>query len=212
MEVVAILWRIWRSRNWVVFEGKQFGVPVLLRQFHQQVEEWVRLPVEPVSRSLLPLPRMSKSAQADAVVCQWDGATSHGTHSAGGFVIFNSAREVLFVQGIQFPGVQDPTVVELLALREALLGCLGHGVEDVRFEGDAKTVIDKINQADSRDSRMGAVLEEVIHYFAAHPGFSIRFVGRRNNRAAHLVARKALTLYPATSRFFDFQAWLNSRM
>ncbi|CAL1355890.1 unnamed protein product [Linum trigynum] len=212
MAVVAVLWRIWRSRNWVVFEGKQFGVPVLLRQFHQQVEEWVHLPVESVSRSVPPLPRTSGSALADAVVCQWDGATSHRTHSAGGFVLFNSTGDVLFVQGIQFPGVQDPAVVELLALREAILRCVGHGVEVVRFEGDAKAVIDKINQADARDSRMGAVLQEVIQYFVAHPGFSIRFVGRRNNRVAHLVARKALTLYPATSRFFDFQAWLNSRM
>ncbi|CAL1395838.1 unnamed protein product [Linum trigynum] len=31
MAVVAILWRIWRSRNWVVFEGKQFEIPALMR-------------------------------------------------------------------------------------------------------------------------------------------------------------------------------------
>ncbi|CAL1377510.1 unnamed protein product [Linum trigynum] len=44
MSVVAVLWRIWRSRNWVVFEGKQFGIPALMRQFHQQVQEWLSLP------------------------------------------------------------------------------------------------------------------------------------------------------------------------
>ncbi|CAL1362297.1 unnamed protein product [Linum trigynum] len=34
MVVAAVLWRIWRSRNWVVFEGKQFGFPALMRQYH----------------------------------------------------------------------------------------------------------------------------------------------------------------------------------
>ncbi|CAL1362037.1 unnamed protein product [Linum trigynum] len=38
MAVVAVLWRIWRSRNWVVFEGKQFGILAPMRQFHQQYE------------------------------------------------------------------------------------------------------------------------------------------------------------------------------
>ncbi|CAL1361150.1 unnamed protein product [Linum trigynum] len=212
MAVVAILWRIWRSRNWVVFEGKQFGIPVLLRQFQQQYEEWIHLPVEPNPRTSLSGPRAPRSVLAGLVVCLWDGATSRGSHSAGGFVILDSARGVLFVQGTRFPGVDDPAVVELLTPREALLGCIGHGFAEVRFEGDAKIVIDKINQKDSRDNRMGAVLEEVIHYFAAHPGFSVRFVGRSNNRVAHMVARKALALYPTTSRFFDFQAWLNFRM
>ncbi|CAL1397909.1 unnamed protein product [Linum trigynum] len=46
MAVVAILWRIWRSRNWVVFEGKQFGIPALMRQFYQQYEEWMDLPAD----------------------------------------------------------------------------------------------------------------------------------------------------------------------
>ncbi|CAL1401360.1 unnamed protein product [Linum trigynum] len=54
MAVVAVLWRIWRSRNWVVFEGKQFGFPALMRQFHQQYEEWVRLPVDKGFQSVVP--------------------------------------------------------------------------------------------------------------------------------------------------------------
>ncbi|CAL1383715.1 unnamed protein product [Linum trigynum] len=30
MSVVAVFWRIWHSRNWVVFDGKQFGIPALM--------------------------------------------------------------------------------------------------------------------------------------------------------------------------------------
>ncbi|CAL1376352.1 unnamed protein product [Linum trigynum] len=54
MGVIAILWKIWRSRNWVVFEGKQFGILALMRQYHQQVGEWLSLPNDPRRPSLSP--------------------------------------------------------------------------------------------------------------------------------------------------------------
>ncbi|CAL1355817.1 unnamed protein product [Linum trigynum] len=127
-----------------------------------------------------------------------------------GMVIFNQAREVLMAQGIQFPMITDPMVVELLVLREAMLWCLALGFTEVGFEGDAKVIIDKINRADTRDNRIGDVLEEVVHYFALHPGFRVRFVGRRSNRVAHSVASPLL--YPTTSRSFGFMIWLNSRV
>ncbi|CAL1372690.1 unnamed protein product [Linum trigynum] len=52
--LAAVLWRIGRSRNWVVFDGKQFGIPALMRQFHQQYEEWTSLAREQVVSSALP--------------------------------------------------------------------------------------------------------------------------------------------------------------
>ncbi|CAL1412862.1 unnamed protein product [Linum trigynum] len=142
----------------------------------------------------------------------WDGATKGGSHSAGGMVLFGPARTLLLDRGVQFDQMDDPAVVELLVLREAIIWCMEQGLSEVRFQGDAKVVIDKFNQADTRDSRLGAVLEEIGHYFRTQPGFSVRFVGRENNRVAHLVARKALSLYPTMSRFFDFQTGLVSRV
>ncbi|CAL1400212.1 unnamed protein product [Linum trigynum] len=101
-------------------------------------------------------------------------------------------------------------VVEMLVLREAVVWCMANRFTQVRFESDVKVVIDKINKADARDSQIGALMEEVLQYFAIHGGMSVHFVGRRSNRVAHLVARKAVQLYPIASRFFDFVAWLNS--
>ncbi|CAL1376591.1 unnamed protein product [Linum trigynum] len=114
--------------------------------------------------------------------------------------------------GVQIAGIDDPMVVELLVLREAMLWCQGLGLTDVRFEGDAKVIIDKLNRGDHGDNRMGAVLEEIANWLHVLPRFSIRFVGRHSNKVAHLVARKALSLYPAMSRSFDFHTWLSSRV
>ncbi|CAL1397907.1 unnamed protein product [Linum trigynum] len=205
MAVVAVLWRIWRSRNWVVFEGKQVGIPALMRQFHQQYEEWVSLPKE--SCISLPNPQSAPDppVNGSSLVCLWDGATRNGSHSAGGMVLLGLGREVLWAQGYQFPGVDAPSVAELLCLRESMRWCIAHGLTTVRFEGDALVLIDKIKKGSTADSQVGAILEEVVHLFDSCDGFGVRFVGRRNNRVAHLVTRKALSLYPTMSRLFDFQ-------
>ncbi|CAL1357044.1 unnamed protein product [Linum trigynum] len=212
MSVVAVLWRIWRSRNWVVFEGKQFGIPALMRQFHQQVQEWIGLPRNlPVQQARPPAPIVN-AAGTDTAICMWDGAVRLGSHAAWGMTILNSAREVILAKGVHFPLLGDPMMVEALALREAIDWCLANGFNVMRFEGDAQVIIEKILRRDVRDNRIGAILEEIVNLFASNVGFTVRFVGRRNNRVAHLVARHALSLFPTTCRLFDFQAWLNSRM
>ncbi|CAL1363048.1 unnamed protein product [Linum trigynum] len=212
MAVVAVLWRVWKSRNWVAFEGKQFDFPALMRQFHQQCEEWKRVPADKNEVRRHSIVHPPEGLEGSSLVCMWDGATRAGSHSAGGMVLLDSNMGVFRVEGVQFQAIDDPLVVEALVLREALLWCVANGFQEVRFEGDAKVIIDKRNQAEIRDSRIGVILEEIWHCLESHPGFSVRFVGRRNNRVAHVVARKALSLYPSTSRSFNFQAWLFSRV
>ncbi|CAL1392876.1 unnamed protein product [Linum trigynum] len=127
-------------------------------------------------------------------------------------VRLNEVGRLLCAAGVQFPYLDDPMVVELLTLREAVRWCLASGFLLMRFEGDAKVVIDKICRADVHDSRVGTILEEIMQIFRENPGFTVRFVGRENNRVAHMVARQALSLFPTTCRYFDFQNWLASRM
>ncbi|CAL1404059.1 unnamed protein product [Linum trigynum] len=192
MAVVAGLWRIWKSRNWVVFEGKQFGILALLRQYYQQYQEWMRIPGERGHH----LCRSSVSSDSTTVVqsitCRWDGATKAGSHAAGGIVINDLDGNILLVRGVQLPDTDDPLGAEMLVLREAELWCLELGFHAVCFQGDAKVIIDKINRRDVRDDRIGALLEEIILVFTCHSALSVRFVGRSNNRTAHLVAKKAL--------------------
>ncbi|CAL1414361.1 unnamed protein product [Linum trigynum] len=126
-------------------------------------------------------------------------------------VLMSPARVILLARGIQLPGLEDPLVCEAVALREAVYWCLDNGFSMVRFEGDAQVIIERILRREATDSRVGSILEEVVQLFDMNVGFTVRFVGRRSNRVAHLVAKKALSLYPTTSRF-DYQAWLNSRV
>ncbi|CAL1403569.1 unnamed protein product [Linum trigynum] len=116
-------------------------------------------------------------------------------------VILGQDGEVLCAKGVFFPEIDDPMIVELLVLREAILWCRNRGFLVVRFEGDANVVVDMLSLAQGSDSRSGNIFLEVLLYLA---GFSVWFVGRRNNRVANLVARKVLSLYPIASHSFDF--------
>ncbi|CAL1381105.1 unnamed protein product [Linum trigynum] len=92
---------------------------------------------------------------------------------AGGMVILDEEGIILLAKGVQFQDIDDLMVVELLVFREAILFCLSHGFLVVRFEGDAQVVIKKILRADARDTRMGAILEEVVQHFANHSGYDL---------------------------------------
>ncbi|CAL1409387.1 unnamed protein product [Linum trigynum] len=169
MAVIAVLWRIWKSRNWVVFEGKQFAFVALVRQFQQQVDEWMRVPGDPSPGRVVRVWQAPVPQEEVGVVCRWDGATRTGSHSAGGMVLSVDGG-ILRATGIQFPVIEDPVVAEVLALREAVRWCLIQGYSVVRFEGDAKVIIDKIQDRVDEDSRMGAVLSEVVQCFVSIRG------------------------------------------
>ncbi|CAL1410178.1 unnamed protein product [Linum trigynum] len=97
-----------------------------MRQYHQQVGEWLSLPNDPRLPSLSP-PSTSATGlgAAGGPVCRWDGAVRLGSHSAGGFVLLNEAGAIIWAAGVQFPLLEDPMVAEILTLREAIRWCIG---------------------------------------------------------------------------------------
>ncbi|CAL1354109.1 unnamed protein product [Linum trigynum] len=183
-----------------------------MRQFHQQYQEWSRLPLPPRGWPPVPQTDLSNGGDPSSVICLWDGATRCGLHSAGGIVLLTPSGQVLLETGVQFEDIDESMLVELIAHREVILWCLANGFVEVRFHGNAKVIIEKIQQAYTRDSRLGIILEDVCRLLVAHSGFSVRYVGRRNNREAHLVARKAISLYSTSCSSFAFLSWLNSRV
>ncbi|CAL1390732.1 unnamed protein product [Linum trigynum] len=82
-------------------------------------------------------------------------------HTRQGMVILTPAREILLVQGVQFEGLDDPMVAELLTLSDAVSWVRNLCFMEMRFEGDAKMVIEKILQRDTRDNQVGAITSPV---------------------------------------------------
>ncbi|CAL1383383.1 unnamed protein product [Linum trigynum] len=163
VRMVALLWRIWKSRNWVVFEHIQYDLTCLVRQFEMQVREWMAF-VQPEQVPVLQR-RISSGGRGPVQLhlalpfsCYVDGAVAPGSHGAGGLVIRDGMGRVCMVKGFYYAGIVDPFLVELVAFRDAVQWCLGKGMDAVWFYGDAKGVIEKIQRRDARDMKGGAYL------------------------------------------------------
>ncbi|CAL1409682.1 unnamed protein product [Linum trigynum] len=131
MRLVSLLWRMWKSRNWMVFEGCQYTREVLRNQWMVQVEEWQRGTRIAEARSQTQGVRMPVDPERPPLgvswVCSFDGAVSQASHSAVGIVLKGADGVVVSAVGKGWAGVMDPMLVELLALREAILWCRAMG-------------------------------------------------------------------------------------
>ncbi|CAL1373396.1 unnamed protein product [Linum trigynum] len=142
--------------------------------------------------------------------CFVDGVVQHGSHGAGGWVIQDASGVLLASAARRYQGLQDPTLVELLALRDAVRWCSDRCWFSVTFMGDAQIVFQKVKAGEVHDALGGALLQEIQALRSSFQHFDCVFVGRNRNRVAHIVARKALSLRPPLLVGFDVVAWLRS--
>ncbi|CAL1382286.1 unnamed protein product [Linum trigynum] len=183
-----------------------------MRQYHQQLHEWVSLPEDRLNPHRVPQQLPVEDGTSRSVVCMWDGAVSANSHSTAGLILKDEGGNVLLAKGVFFPNIVDPLVAETLGLREGIQWCQALGIHQVRFEGDAKVLIEKVNAKDARDGRVGAIISEILSLLEVNGGFRVRFVGRNSNRVAHSMARKALSLSQTSYRLYDLCLWVGSRI
>ncbi|CAL1371705.1 unnamed protein product [Linum trigynum] len=123
MQLVTLFWRIWKSRNGVVFNFVQYQPASLAFQFSLQVAEWIENPQESEHQTVVSAPMVSQySPVSCSLSCFVDSAMKHGLHGAGGWVIQDEAGTLLASAARRYQGLQDLSLVELLALRELLVG------------------------------------------------------------------------------------------
>ncbi|KAF5481803.1 hypothetical protein F2P56_002425 [Juglans regia] len=129
------------------------------------------------------------------VKANWDAATDMEAKRMGmGIVIRDEEGEVLvFICDVR-KHVVDPALAESWALWKALEICNELALSKVIFEGDAASVINRINKDVEDQSSMGHILEDIKQFFKGKREWNVRFVPRDGNRVAHLLAKHALVL------------------
>ncbi|CAN0900673.1 Putative ribonuclease H protein At1g65750 [Linum grandiflorum] len=196
---VLLWWRIWKSRNLVVFERRQLQPHVLHRQYLRQVSE-LPLLLAPSGRSLPSIPSALPATwgppMAPRIKVNVDGAVLPMVGGAVGLVVRNAEGRLLVGVGRTYPGLFDPYVLELLAVRDACSWCVCQGFVQVDIEGDAELVLSKLSQRATRCVHGGAIIAEILNYFSASPQYRLQVVRRSANGAAHSVARYALKCLP----------------
>ncbi|CAN0915868.1 hypothetical protein LINGRAHAP2_LOCUS29362 [Linum grandiflorum] len=192
---VLLWWRIWKSRNLVVFERRQLQPYILHRPYLRQVSE-LSLLLAPPGRSLPSItsvpPAIWDPPLAHRIKINVDGAILPMVGGAVGLVVQNAAGRLLCGMGRTYPGLFDPYVLELLAVCDACSWCVRQGFVQVDIECDAELVLSKLSQQATRCVHGGVIIAEILNFFSANLQCLLQIVRRSANGVADFVARYAL--------------------
>ncbi|CAN1126729.1 Putative ribonuclease H protein At1g65750 [Linum perenne] len=208
-------WRIWKSRNNVVFEHTQTSLTKLKFQFLAHFAELdlvKKKPQNPLPCTLFkqPSPSVWFPPRILRIKCNVDGAVRKGLGGAIGLITRDSFSSILCAGGRSFSKIEDPFSLELLAIREAIYWCLWSGCLLTDIESDSESVIHRLQNCDELHPSVGAIISETRFLLRAHSSIKISHINRKANSAAHAIARNALSLLPANTEFQDMRFFANS--
>lgn len=127
--------------------------------------------------------------------CNVDAATSvEKSLSSFGCIIRNDAGEFVAGLGGVFLGVVDPKLAEAMAFREALSWVNRKALENVVFQLDALGVVQAWSRKKRDISYFGDTIDDCLCICKDLRSYSVKFVRRSANIAAHSIARKAISL------------------
>ncbi|CAN1226181.1 LINE-1 retrotransposable element ORF2 protein [Linum grandiflorum] len=205
IQLTFFWWRLWKSRNTVVFEAFQYSIDTLRRQFHHQWTEsynsFQRLtPIDNQPQTGHPTVPSAPLHGQPMWTISVDAATRTSPqnldYGATGFVVKNKDGLLQSATGQVFPYIHDPLVLELLAIRQALFVAEVRSPEPIHISSDSAESV-RLLHNDVGDIRTGLLLQECRLLYRSLPSVTVFHISRLDNRAAHLVAREALN-YPNT--------------
>ncbi|CAN1141466.1 Uncharacterized mitochondrial protein AtMg00310 [Linum perenne] len=206
---VLAWWRLWKSRNWVVFEKFQKSIPALHRQFSLDVDNLSFLPAPLHSApSVFPTrPTVWSPPRFPRLKINVDGAILASLGGACGLVVRDYLGGLLFATGISYPGITNPFLLELLAVRDACVLCRNLGWREVDIEGDATEVLRVVSGRLLLSRDGGSIISDICSLLDSLPLIKLQVVPRQANMTAHYVARQALRSLPSRG-VVNLTAWV----
>ncbi|KAG5388542.1 hypothetical protein IGI04_030083 [Brassica rapa subsp. trilocularis] len=184
-----IIWNLWKSRNWFVFEGFPSRPEDVLTTAIKMAREWS-------SDQNLEIvhhkgePRMEQPSPCDAIVVRTDAAWEASRQVAGlGWIRLGRPTNQTFKGHVEF--VTSPLMAEALALRDAILTCKRMKIKKLRFESDSAQLIKIVNSKSSVPELHG-VVSDILACSLAFEFVCFVWIPRERNTIADLLAKDAL--------------------
>ncbi|CAN0838500.1 Uncharacterized mitochondrial protein AtMg00310 [Linum grandiflorum] len=202
-KLVYFWWRLWKSRNTVVFDYYQTSVFTLGGQFRHHWSEFAHRVHNNQSANVLtpsvPLPSFGELTVAAPANPSWkiftDAALCNRTlRGSIGYVLLDQQDVFLEASGQTINSIMDPLVLEMLVIRNPILNIKARcaplpGI--TLIHSDCAEAV-KMLLGDSFDARTGGLFQECRLLLQQLPMVYITHIRRQYNSAAHLVAREAL--------------------
>ncbi|MBA0826707.1 hypothetical protein Goarm_011532 [Gossypium armourianum] len=189
-KVVIAVWAIWWARNRQTMEGKvvtRNETLVKILSMHAEIE---------VLKEKLPAVREVdidrwKPPQTSWVKLNFDAAyKAQSNKSCSGFIIRNEKGKVMGSGITLHSNILDVGLAEAVACYQGPLFANETGFVKVEVEGDARVVIEKINQEENGRADLDSVIADIKAFERFFHQISFKHVRREANRVAHLIARE----------------------
>ncbi|CAN0887225.1 hypothetical protein LINGRAHAP2_LOCUS15567, partial [Linum grandiflorum] len=215
IKLIYFWWRLWKSRNSVVFEALQHSIAALARQFTAHFREANVLLHQ---HSISTTPQLVPCTGASTAI--WlprhpdftlfsDAATQHtmgiqAGYGSIGLVVFDAVGSLAQALGHVIRHITDVLHLEVFGIRAALHACHPWRSNTCIICSDSLEAV-RLLHSHSMDTRLGTLLTECRDLLHNLPMVFLHHIPRRDNRAAHLVAREALCYPDNTHRSLDLR-------
>ena len=192
---VGLVRRIWMRMNDLVFGGLFASPQVLLQTTIRTVEEYQ------LAQGLRDRPLQVAEIQRQAcwtapslgwVKANWDASldSQKGLVECA-MVVRDHLAKMVVAKCTICKGRTTPLLAEALAALMAIRLCNDMGLQQVHFEGDAKTIVEEMNHGAENQSSLGMVLEDSRKEIQTLLQWKMSFTKRKGNNTAHVLSKFA---------------------
>ena len=212
-----LLWRLWKSRNELMFKGKEYDAPEVLRRAMEDFEEWsTRRELE--GKASGPQVERNLSVQWKAPPYQWVKCNTDATWQLEnprcgiGWILRNESGGVLWMGARALPRTKNVLEAELEALRWAVLTMSRFNYKRIIFESDAQALVNLLNSDDFWPTLQPALedIQQLLHHFEE---VKFEFTPRGGNKVADRIARESISFSNYDPKLFSIvPQWLRSTL
>ncbi|GMI69891.1 hypothetical protein like AT3G25270 [Hibiscus trionum] len=188
IEIAITIWAIWYSRNMLIHEGIQQEQSLVITFIKSHISELQQLSTQlshPQTHSAV---HWSPPQPPDAKI-NFDASFSpHQSKSWSGLIVRNSLGEILGSAYRMGFHISSPFEAEAQALIHGLEFAKDLGFLSVEVEGDARTVIKKMNETSLDRSRIRSFIIDAKQMAQGFHRCRFTFTGRNGNAVARAMA------------------------
>ncbi|KAL0799496.1 hypothetical protein Bca101_054671 [Brassica carinata] len=203
-----ILWNLWKARNKLVFDNKDFTAQEIINKSIKDAKEWSSAQTEHVEvsrlapstgsgpvRSVCPPP----SFQSGILVCNVDAAWNAASRQCGiGGVFSGDVAHALPTTSEVFTHVSSALMAEAIAVHRAVSLAVYSNVRSLAVLTDSLSLIKLLKTREHRPELFG-IMFDIYHFISFFDVITFDFISRSFNSEADSVAKSALTLYASNS-------------
>ncbi|XP_065851311.1 receptor kinase-like protein Xa21 [Euphorbia lathyris] len=190
--VAGILWHLWKYRNKVVWE-KKFSLPSsVLAVASTEHQDWKSAQNRLKSSSPARQETQAKWRKPTLgfLICNVDsGINNEGTYCTYGMLIRDNKGECVHARNGGMSDLNDPSLAEAMAIREALSSIKTLNLSQVIVQSDCLSVVQAIHSKVPNLSYFSDVIQDCLSILQDLNSVSILFIKRSANLAVHSLAK-----------------------